>query len=73
MQPDTQEPLPFIRQHYPDGHHFQQDNDLKHTSRWAQAYFEQEGINWWHMPASSPDLNKFYILISHVAQFEVNT
>ena len=49
--------LPFIHQHYPDGHCFQQDSDPKHMSRWAQAYFEQEEINRWHTPASSPDLN----------------
>lgn len=47
--------VPFIQQHYPEGH--QQDNDLKNTSHRVQTYFEQEGINWWHTPASSPDLN----------------
>ena len=37
--------VPFIEGHYPDGHRFQQDNDPKHTSRWAQDYFERKGIN----------------------------
>ena len=49
--------VPFIEQHYPMGHHFQQDNDPKHTSRWAQNYFEENRIYWWKTPASSPDLN----------------
>ena len=49
--------VPFIEGHYPCGHRFQQDNDHKHTSNWAQEYFVRKGINWWKTPPSSPDLN----------------
>ena len=49
--------LPFIEEHYPTHHHFQQDNDSKHMSRWAQSYFKENNINWLKTPASSPDLN----------------
>ena len=46
--------VPFIEGHYP---RFQQDNDPKHTSRWAKDCFDRKGIKWWKTPASSPDLN----------------
>ena len=46
--------VPFIRNKLPD-HQFMQD-DPKHTSRRAQAFFEEESINWWRTPPESPDL-----------------
>ena len=36
---------------------FQQGNDPKHTSRRAQRWFEEQGINLLDWPAQSPDLN----------------
>jgi hypothetical protein len=35
----------------------QQDNDLKHTSRIAAKWFEEQGINILDWPAQSPDIN----------------
>ena len=54
--------VPFIEGHYPDRHRFQQDNDPKHTSRWAQDHFIQKGIKWWKTLPSSPDLNPIKIV-----------
>ena len=49
--------LPFLRDVYPDGHRFMQDNDPKHTSRLAAHFFEENHINWWKTPPESPDMN----------------
>ena len=48
--------LPFIRDVMPD-HQFMQDNDPKHTSKRAKAFYDKFSINWWHTPAESPGLN----------------
>ena len=48
--------IPFIQETLPN-HRFMQDNDPKHTSRVAKAFFEEKRINWWRTPPESPDLN----------------
>lgn len=54
--------LPLVRETFSDGYRFQQDNDPKHTSRLARSFFEENNINWWIMPAESPDLNPIELL-----------
>ena len=49
--------LPFIKDVYPDGHKFMQDNDPKHTSLYAKEWIDDNEVNWWKTPAESPDLN----------------
>ena len=49
--------LPFLKKVYPDGHRFMMNNDPKHTSRYSREWYEQQSINWWKTPASSPNLN----------------
>ena len=39
--------IPFLRDTLPN-HRFMQDNNPKHTSRVAKAFFEENEINWWH-------------------------
>ena len=61
--------LPFLVSHYPNGHRFQQDNDPKHTSRYARWFYEQENINWFKTPPSSPDLNPIEMLWHTVKEY----
>ena len=49
--------VPFIRETFPDGHRFQQDNDPKHTSLKAGNFMDRNNIVYPKWPAQSPDLN----------------
>ena len=61
--------MPFIREVYPDGHCFMQDNDPKHTSKQAQVFLESAGINWWKTPPESPGCNPIENLWHEVQEF----
>ena len=49
--------LPFLKERLPNKHRFMQDNDLKHCSRAARVFFEENKVNWWKTPPESPDIN----------------
>ena len=49
--------VPFVHSEFPSTHRLMQDNDPKHTSRLAQAFFERNQITWWRTPPESPDMN----------------
>lgn len=61
--------LPFVSAVYPDHHRFMQDNDPKHTSRLAGAFFHNNCVNWWKTPAESPDANPIENLWHEMKEF----
>ena len=46
--------IPFIRKVYPEKHQLMQDTDLKHVSKVATQYLEDNGIVWWKTPGHYP-------------------
>lgn len=54
---------------FPDGHHFQQDYDPKHTSRPAPVFMIQSGINWRKTPLESPDLHPIELIWHELKHF----
>ena len=46
-----------------------QVNDTKHTSRAAQQFYINTGINWWRTTAESPDMNPIENLWHELKEF----
>ena len=61
--------LPFLRDVFPSGHRFMQDNDPKQTSRASKKFFEDNGVHWWKTPRESPDANPIENLWHELKEF----
>ena len=62
--------LPYIHDTFPYGYcRFMQDNDPKHTSRFAQQFMMSAGVNWWATPPESPDCNPIENLWHELKEF----
>ena len=49
--------LPFIKEVFPEGHHFVQDNDPKYCSKHGEKFIQDHRVNWWRTPSEFSDLN----------------
>ena len=63
--------VPFLQNKFPPpcSHRLMQDNDPTHKSRAAQQFYASAGINWWHIPPESPDMNPIENLWHEMKEF----